>query len=81
MLNAESKQTRSGARQLLEVHYCTLEGKNFPLSDFVVDPFWGLLHNITPLHTATGTLIDGTGDPVTNPPAIHVAPTFKERGD
>jgi hypothetical protein len=53
--SADEPQLR--ARLPLETHYCTLEGKDFPIGEFFSDPHWGLVHDVVPEHTSTGRYV------------------------
>jgi hypothetical protein len=49
------------ARAPADTHYCSLEGKDFPIAQLSADPHWGIVHHVVPQHTATGTLIPSPG--------------------
>jgi hypothetical protein len=39
------------------VRFCSLEGGNFPETEFEVDPHWGIVHNTIHPHTTAGTYL------------------------
>jgi hypothetical protein len=49
--------------------FCEREQRNFPRNEFEIDPAWGLVHNVQPLHTKEGTIVNRSRD-VPQPDAI-----------
>jgi hypothetical protein len=50
--------------------FCEREGRHFAATEFYDLEGWGLVHNVTPLHTKEGTIVDPHGKPVNLPDAI-----------
>jgi hypothetical protein len=48
--------------------FCSVEGANFPATEFTTDPRWGLVHRTTHPHTTMGTFLDTEPEPVQNAP-------------
>jgi hypothetical protein len=41
--------------------YCEYEGRDFPNTEFTVDPKYGRVHNRPPKHTVAGDLLPKSG--------------------
>ena len=41
-----------------DVLFCEYEEKHFPRGDFYSLEGWGLVHNVAPLHTKEGTIVN-----------------------